>query len=108
MSESIIVVGGGIIGCSTAYYLSSKGNEVTLIEGKGLCSGTSSACDQAVLLQTKKPGPLLEFALKSAELYSTLPNELNYDIEYKNGGGMIVFESNEHKVMMEKLVEQQR
>lgn len=108
MSEKIIVVGGGIIGAATAYYLAKKNLDVILLEGKDIAAGTSSSCDQAVLLQTKKPGPLLELALQSAQLYEGLEEELQKDIEYKKGGGMILFESEEHKRMMTDLVSKQQ
>jgi len=41
MSSRTIVVGGGVIGVSTAYYLARQGSAVTLIEQGELCSGSS-------------------------------------------------------------------
>jgi glycine/D-amino acid oxidase-like deaminating enzyme len=38
----VIVIGGGIIGTSTAFRLAQAGAQVTLLEAKGLASGTSS------------------------------------------------------------------
>lgn len=40
-SPHIVVVGGGVIGVSTAYYLAKQGQRVTLIEQNDLCSGSS-------------------------------------------------------------------
>lgn len=108
MNENILVIGGGIIGASTAYYLASKGKKVTLLERDDICAGTSSACDQAVLLQTKKPGPLLKMAIESARIYEKLEKVLDQDIEYKKGGGLILFESKDHRSMMQQLVLQQQ
>lgn len=93
MDYSVIIVGGGIIGTSTAYYLSKLGVKVTLVEEKDIASGTTGACDQGVLLQTKKPGPILSLAQKSSKIYETLVGELPLDFEYKKGGGMILMES---------------
>jgi len=39
-----IVIGGGIVGASCAYFLAADGHEVTLVERAGLAGGTSSAC----------------------------------------------------------------
>lgn len=108
LDEKVIIVGGGIIGTATAYYLAKKKADVLLLEGSDIAAGTSSACDQAVLLQTKKPGPLLELAMESARLYENLEAELNMDIEYKKGGGMILFETEEHREMMTALVREQQ
>jgi len=39
-----VVIGGGVIGCSIAYYLAKKGAKVIVIEKKeGLCFGASGA-----------------------------------------------------------------
>ena len=32
----VVVVGGGVIGCATAYYLAREGADVTLLEREGL------------------------------------------------------------------------
>jgi len=41
MSKSVVVVGGGIIGASTAYYLVKSGHDVTIIDQSDLTSGAS-------------------------------------------------------------------
>ena len=82
MSYRVIVVGGGIIGTSIAYYLTKLGVEVTLIEAKDLASGTSGACDRAIML-IEKPGPLLDLAIESAHMYADLEAELGADLEYQ-------------------------
>ncbi len=37
----VVIIGGGVIGVCTAYYLSKKGARVTLIEKSEICSGSS-------------------------------------------------------------------
>lgn len=41
MSKKVIVIGGGIIGLCSAYYLQKEGHEVTIIDKSGLDSGAS-------------------------------------------------------------------
>ena len=41
MSKKILVVGGGIIGICSAYYLSKNGHDVTIIDKYGMNSGAS-------------------------------------------------------------------
>ena len=36
-----IVIGGGMTGCATAYYLAKGGMDVALIEKRSVCSGAS-------------------------------------------------------------------
>lgn len=108
MGLHVIVVGGGIIGSSTAYYLTKRGAEVTLLEGKDIASGTSGSCDQAIMLQSKKPGPTLELAKESAKIYATLEEELQEDLEYKKAGGMIIIETLKEMEAIRVMVERQR
>lgn len=41
MSKSVIIIGGGIIGLSTAYYLLQEGHQVTIIDKSNFSSGAS-------------------------------------------------------------------
>ena len=40
-SSQVIIVGGGIVGCSTAYHLAKIGHEVLLLEKASLTSGST-------------------------------------------------------------------
>lgn len=104
----VVVIGGGVIGSSIVYHLAKKGLKVVLLEKNGIASGTSSACEGLVLLQSKKPGVHLKLALESAKKFYNLKNELNYDIEYRNNGGMVVIENNEELKAMKIFVEKQK
>ena len=108
MKADVVVIGGGVIGSSIAYYLSKAGKKVILTEKKDHASGASGSCDQAVILQTKKPGIHLEMALASAKMYETLEAELGYEIPYKTDGGMIIIENAEEMKVMEGFVDKQK
>ncbi|MDR1944368.1 MAG: FAD-binding oxidoreductase [Synergistaceae bacterium] len=107
-SHDVIVVGGGVIGASTAYYLSKRGARVMLVEADVMGSGSSGACDGFVIMQSKAPGPHLRMALASEEMYRTLPEELEYDIEYDGCGGMIIIESPAEFEAMKSFMASQR
>lgn len=85
-----VVIGGGIIGTAITYYLAKMGLQVELVERRGIAAGTSSACADALVLQTKAPGPKLTLARESVEIYRELSEELDCDLEFRNEGGMIV------------------
>ncbi|PAV28308.1 hypothetical protein CIL05_16865 [Virgibacillus profundi] len=109
MSYKVIVAGGGLIGTSIAYYLAKSGAEVTLIDSKDIASGTSGSCDRAIMIQSKKPGPTLDLAIKSAALYQDLEEELEVDLEYRKSGGMIIIETKEElKVIKDMVALQQK
>ena len=40
--SDILIIGGGIIGVTTAYYLTRKGLKVTLVEKGDICAGSSN------------------------------------------------------------------
>lgn len=84
-----VVIGGGIIGTSIAYYLAKMGLKVDLVERGNIASGTSGACADALVLQTKAPGPKLAMAKRSVDMYRGLGEELDFDLEFRNEGGMI-------------------
>lgn len=56
----VVIAGGGVIGCSVAYYLAKKGLKVIVIEKKpGLCSGASGSnqggCSFQFVKQSMRP-----------------------------------------------------
>ncbi len=61
----VVVIGGGVIGTSVAYYLAKGGVDVLLVEKGRLGNGSSSGCDGFVIMQSKTPGPHLDMALAS-------------------------------------------
>ena len=77
-TRDVVVVGGGIIGCLTAYLLAKGGLKVTLLEAdavgshaSGFAFGEMGAIDGAGL-----PDPLLEFSLWSLRRHEPLAKEL--------------------------------
>lgn len=104
----VVVIGGGLIGCSVAFYLSKEGVDVILVEGKDLASGTSSACSGGVSLHSKQSGILLRLTRLSIDLYQNLSNELGYDIEYEQHGGLVVAETEAQWSFMNEFVQIQR
>ncbi|MDD4569086.1 MAG: FAD-binding oxidoreductase [Tepidanaerobacteraceae bacterium] len=107
-SADVVIVGGGVIGTSIAYYLSKQGIKPILLEKDDLASGSSGACDIDIILQSKNPGIHLQLAMESAKMYTTLADELDFDIEYKTCGGMILIENEEQLKIMKDFVKRQK
>lgn len=104
----VAVIGGGIIGLSTAYYLLKSGKRVLMVEKEQFGAGASGACDDMILLQSKKPGISLQLALESIEMYKHLSKELDMNVEFESKGGMILIENAKELAVMEEFVEQQK
>ncbi|MDP2792093.1 MAG: FAD-dependent oxidoreductase, partial [Rectinemataceae bacterium] len=80
---------------------------VLLIDKIVMGAGASGSCDDMILLQSKKPGILLEMAFKSLERFESLKDELPSDIEFETRGGTILIEDKEHLAIMEDFVASQ-
>lgn len=107
-SYHVLILGGGVIGLAAAYYLTGEGLKVLLLDPGGFGGGASGACDGMILLQSKKPGILLEMAFKSLEIYEGLSEELDRDLEFTTRGGMVLLENEEELAVMEKLIQEHR
>ncbi|MCX6024088.1 MAG: FAD-dependent oxidoreductase, partial [Chloroflexi bacterium] len=95
-SPDVIVVGGGIVGCATAYYLARRGVAVTLLERERIAADASSVAAGTLgpLSHVAGPGPHLDFCRAALQLYPALAAELlessGADIEYTPVGKLRV------------------
>ena len=103
----VVIIGGGVTGCSLAYKLSKKGLDVCLFEKSYLSSGATGCCGAGIRQQwsTRENA---ELAKKSIELFEKLSKTLNYDIELRQGGYLIAVHDEEEMRQAEKNVEMQR
>lgn len=106
--SDIAIIGGGVIGCATAYYLSKQGAKVTIIERAAVGSGASSVNSGVISMATKKPGLALDLAMASQRLYPGLAAELGQDVEYLVLGNLIVAETETEAGFIEELAKEQQ
>ncbi|MFL0365644.1 NAD(P)/FAD-dependent oxidoreductase [Pseudobacillus sp. 179-B 2D1 NHS] len=104
----VLVIGGGIIGCSIAYYTSKSGRSVTIIEKGEFVSGTSSKCDGNILAIDKDPGFDSQMSLVSQKLVDDLSRELEHPFEYRAPGSILVCETEEEMEAAQKWVGRQK
>ncbi len=71
----VVIVGAGIVGASTAYYLSLAGARVTLLDARTPSSGATGASDGAVSVASKRPGTMMRLAREARDLYAQLVKE---------------------------------
>nr|WP_202487990.1 FAD-binding oxidoreductase [Streptomyces sp. SID8354] len=89
-SADVIVVGAGVVGAACAYYAARSGLRVAVLDRGSVAGGTTGAGEGNLLVSDKEPGPELELARISGELWRKLAQELPPDIEYEPKGGLVV------------------
>ena len=101
-TADVVVIGGGVIGCSVAYYLAKKGTKVIVIEKReGLCFGSSGRNNGGCPVSPFE-SPVLELVRESLKLYKNLSEEIGYDIEYQNTGFLMYSKNEEQYPDMER------
>ena len=84
----IVIIGGGIIGCSTAYHLAKMGcNDVVLLEKHKLTSGSTFHA-AGLVGQLRTNANITQLLGYSVELYKTLEQETGLATGWKMNGGL--------------------
>jgi len=83
-----VIIGGGIIGCSTAYHLAKLGwTDTVLLERKKLTSGTTFHA-AGLVGQLRSNANITQLLGYSVELYKTLEAETGLGTGWKMNGGL--------------------
>ena len=86
----VIIIGGGVIGCSVAYHLAKKGwKEIILLERKQLTSGTTWHA-AGLIAQLRASANMTKLAKYSQELYGNLEKETGVSTGFKRCGSITV------------------
>jgi len=86
-SSKIIIVGGGIVGCSTAYHLATMGYEVLLLEKAALTSGSTWHA-AGLVGQLRSNANITQLLGYSINLYDQLEAETGLATGWKMNGGL--------------------
>mgnify|MGYP000210772323 FL=1 len=103
-TADVVIVGGGVIGCACAYYLSGAGLRRVVVLERGEVGGEASGASAGMLVpqsEASGPGPFLDLGLFSRSLFPRLRDELRdragVDIEYLPWGTLLLFEEGEEE-----------
>ena len=86
-SSKTVIIGGGIIGCSTAYHLAKIGVETVLLERKKLTSGTTFHA-AGLVGQLRSNANITQLLGYSVELYNKIEQETGLSTGWKMNGGL--------------------
>ena len=95
----VVIAGGGVIGCATAYYLAKAGAAVTLLE-RGEIGGEASSAAAGMLVPppwAAASGDFRDLCLASLLLYpglvESIAGETGIDVQYLEAGLLVPAES---------------
>ncbi len=106
-TTEIMIIGGGITGTSTAYFLTQAGHEVTLLERSELAS-EASGLNAGTLWQIgwgASPDLSSTLSMGGLELFKMLQFELGYDIEFRQSGALKAIQTEEQLDFLQKEVQ---
>ncbi|MBW8011542.1 MAG: FAD-dependent oxidoreductase [Chloroflexi bacterium] len=100
----VVVIGGGVVGCSTAYHLTKLGwKDVVLLERKALTSGTTWAA-AGLVGQLWASSALTKLAKYGTELYSRLEAETGQTTGFVRSGSVRVARTEARKSEYDRAV----
>src|SRR5690606_13573250 len=100
--QRAVIVGAGIVGAASAYFLTRAGFDVTILEAVAPSSGATGSADGAVSVASKKPGPMMDAAIEGVALYRQLRDEGLFDGLFKERSTFMVAQGEAEDAVLEK------
>ena len=85
----VVVIGGGVSGLSSAWFLARAGKDVVVVE-KGTVGGEASGRNGGMISERVDEPPMIPMAVESLEIWPTLDDELGYPTEFIRQGRLQV------------------
>jgi sarcosine oxidase subunit beta len=103
----VVIIGGGVMGCSIAYNLAREGLKPVVIERADV-GGEASGANGGGVRQSARNLKEMPLAIESIQIYGQLHEELGMDLEYVREGNLRLCTSEEELDTMRKSVENQK
>ena len=100
-SVDVVIVGGGIVGCSAAYFLARDGLSVALFE-KGRIAGEQSGRNWGWVRQQGRSPIELPLMIRSLRLWQELAATLGEDVGFRQGGSLYLAEDADQLAELEQ------
>jgi glycine/D-amino acid oxidase-like deaminating enzyme len=109
MSESaeVVIIGGGIVGCAAAYYLAKRGVPATVCE-KGVVAGEQSSRNWGFVRQQGRDPVEIPLMIECNRMWRGLEAEIEADIEWIQGGNLVLGDDEARMAEFEGWVEEAR
>ena len=103
----IVIVGGGIVGASCAYFLAERGAEVLLLEA-GRIGREASGVNAGGVRQQARALPEMPLALESVRLWADLERRIEVSLEYERCGDLRIVENAEDAARLRAVAARER
>jgi glycine/D-amino acid oxidase-like deaminating enzyme len=118
-AADVAVIGGGLVGCATAYHLARGGADVALIDRSDINREASGTNAGSLHLQIyihphfpedwiERIRPSIPLLHESAKIWAGMEDELGTDCGIRLGGGLWVAETREEMALIERKVAAER
>ncbi|TDD87060.1 FAD-binding oxidoreductase [Saccharopolyspora karakumensis] len=107
-TADIAVVGGGIVGLTTALELRKRGFDVVVVEQRFTAFGASGRSAGAIWLQPRRSGPELELTRRGLATYAAYEEELGNTFDLRQQGGLFFYETERQREILEHYVADRR
>ncbi len=102
-TADVIIIGGGIIGTATGYYLTKKGLKVYLFEKDYLTAGSTGRCIGGIRQQFSTELSI-KVAMESMKKFRVMHDELGQDVEFHQGGYLFLAHTKDKEETYKKLI----
>jgi len=90
----VAVIGAGIIGMATSYYLSKAGMKTAVIDKEYMGSGSTGRCISGIRQQFSTPTSI-GVMKKSVSLFSQMEDEFGFSVDFSKSGYLLMAHSEE-------------
>src|SRR5258708_7816683 len=107
-TASVVIIGGGVVGCSIAYHLARRGQrDVVVVERETVGSGTTSKAAGGIRAQFPTETEI-RFSLESLKVLQNFTEEFGVDPGFKQIGYLFLISEEENLRGFEKRIALQR
>ncbi len=104
----VVVIGGGVIGTAVAFYLAKNGvSDVVVLEKDYLSSGSTGRCGGGIRQQWSERMNV-RLAMRSVEHFKRFESEVGFDIEYFQGGYLLLAYTEDEVLLFERNIKMQQ